>query len=184
MAWEVRTFLAQIMIEWRAKECHYGLVGILTDNDESDCIWRNYVPQLPIFELLLDSVANMEGSYIETACSNWYSAAWENFPITEEYLQSFDVERPSTSGDSNQERTEENDGDNVIDQIADEEEKRIDEEENEKVVIFWTTILSVQQRRFFRDWVSEVQKLTDKCFKVFSLTFLIERVATKFLVYF
>lgn len=127
MDWQVRTFLAELMVEWRAKECHYGLFGILTDNDESDCIWRNYVPQLPLFELLWDTVGNMEGSYIETACSNWYSAAWENFPITEEYLQTFDVERPS--GDSNQERTEEDD--EAIDQIADEEGKRIDEEENE-----------------------------------------------------
>ena len=29
----VRTFLAQLMVEWRVKECQVGLIGRLTDND-------------------------------------------------------------------------------------------------------------------------------------------------------
>ena len=132
----------------------------------------------------------MEGSYIETACSNWYSAAWENFPITEEYLQTFDVERPS--GDSNQERTEKDD--EAIDQIADEEGKRIDEEENEnatdddeKIEIFWMTIRNVvQQRRLMSaatDWYVLYSALTlidsFDCFMKQK-----EELLTKFLVYF
>ena len=47
----VRTFLAQLMIEWRAKECYTGLIGRLTDNDKEDCFWRSYKPELPIYQL-------------------------------------------------------------------------------------------------------------------------------------
>ena len=45
----VRTFLAQLMVEWRVKECLFGIAGILTDNDESDCFWRDYKPELPLY---------------------------------------------------------------------------------------------------------------------------------------
>ena len=85
--WKVRAFMAQLMVEWRVYECNWGLAGILTENDARDCQWKNYVPQLPIFELLWDTPGNQEGSYIDTACSNWYSASWENFPISTDYLQ-------------------------------------------------------------------------------------------------
>ena len=40
----VRTLMAELMIETRVNECYWGLAGILTDNDPSDCTWRLYKP--------------------------------------------------------------------------------------------------------------------------------------------
>ena len=49
LSYIVRTLLAQVMLETRVNECYWGLAGILTNNDPSDCIWRSYKPQLPIW---------------------------------------------------------------------------------------------------------------------------------------
>ncbi len=123
--WKVRTFMAQLMVEWRVKECTWGLAGILTDNDPSDCSWKNYVPQLPLFELLWETAGNQEGSYIETMCSNWYSASWENFPIQADYLKM--IAESGQLGDSDSEN-EEDDDDNAYIQEREEEDKELDEE--------------------------------------------------------
>ena len=44
MDYKVRTLLFDLMVEWKVKECNYGVVGMATDNDKSDCWWRDYKP--------------------------------------------------------------------------------------------------------------------------------------------
>ena len=74
MDYTVRTFMAQFMVEWRVKECLFGIFGIVTGNDESDCFWRSYKPELPIYQLSFENAGNMEGTYIQHTCANWYNA--------------------------------------------------------------------------------------------------------------
>ena len=76
------------MIETRVNECFYGLFGTLTENDPSDCVWRTYKPELPLYTLGFEDIGDMEGTYLNYSCQNWYSATWENWPLTEEYIDS------------------------------------------------------------------------------------------------
>ena len=47
--YKVRTFETDVMLETRVNECFYGLLGFLTDTDPSDCTWRVYKPELPLY---------------------------------------------------------------------------------------------------------------------------------------
>jgi len=63
MDYKVRTFLAELMVELRAKECNVGIIGTVTDNDKSDCWWRDYKPELPLYSWSYENAGNMEGTY-------------------------------------------------------------------------------------------------------------------------
>lgn len=43
-------FALEIFFEQSVKECTYGLIGIAT-GDWNDCEWKNYNPELPLFEI-------------------------------------------------------------------------------------------------------------------------------------
>jgi hypothetical protein len=43
-------FALQIDFDQSVKECSYGALGILVD-DWNDCEWKNYNPELPLFEI-------------------------------------------------------------------------------------------------------------------------------------
>ena len=77
------------MLKWRAKECYQGIIGILTDNDKEDCFWRSYSPELPLYQVSIETEGNMGDAYIPTSCANWYSASWTDFPYTEEYIEDY-----------------------------------------------------------------------------------------------
>lgn len=98
MNYKVETFFAQLEVEWRVNECHFGLAGLLTNTDPSDCFWRSYKPQLPLYKLAYANKGNMGGSYWNYRCANWYSAGWKNWPITEDYL----AQLKETSGSEGQ----------------------------------------------------------------------------------
>ena len=52
MDYQVRTLISEVHLETAVNECDYGLIGgFLTDNDKSDCFWRTYKPELPIYTL-------------------------------------------------------------------------------------------------------------------------------------
>ena len=86
MDYDVKAFLAEVMIETRINECYWGVLGLSTDQDAKDCVWRKYAPELPIYSYLLDNIGNISGTYFKYTCVNWYSATWENWPFSEEYL--------------------------------------------------------------------------------------------------
>ena len=88
MDYKVRTFTTDFMIETRVNECFYGLIGTLTDTDPSDCTWRLYKPELPLYSIHYDNIGDMEGSYFPYRCQNWYSAEWEEWPLSQEYIDS------------------------------------------------------------------------------------------------
>ena len=79
--------MADLKVETRVNECYFGLVGILTENDPSDCVWRSYEPELPIYKIQLESIADIDGTYVPYQCQNWYSATWENWPIPEDLIE-------------------------------------------------------------------------------------------------
>ena len=40
------------MIDYRAFECNFGLLGLaIPDEDDYDCRWYRYFPQLPLWEI-------------------------------------------------------------------------------------------------------------------------------------
>ena len=86
MDYLVDTFLAQVFVEWKVNECAWGVAGIVTGNDPSDCFWKSYKPQLPIWQTQFQNIGNVNGTYVDYNCANWYTANWQNWPITEEYL--------------------------------------------------------------------------------------------------
>ena len=52
MDYQVRTLISEVHLETAVNECDYGLIGgFLTNNDASDCFWRVYKPELPIYTL-------------------------------------------------------------------------------------------------------------------------------------
>ena len=87
LGYGVKTLLADLMVEARVNECHMGLLGSRTGNDPSDCTWRTYKPELPIYSMQLGNIGTYEDEYMPYRCMNWYSAAWENWPLSEEYIQ-------------------------------------------------------------------------------------------------
>ena len=86
MDYKVRTFTTDLMLETRVNECFYGLIGMYTDTDAKDCTWRRYKPEIPLYSFHYDTAGDMEGTYFGYSCQNWYSAQWENWPLTEEYI--------------------------------------------------------------------------------------------------
>lgn len=92
MDYRVRTLLFDLMVEWKMKECNYGIVGMTTENDKSDCWWRSYKPQLPLYSYIYENIGNMQGTYFQYRCANWYSAGWDNFPYSDEFLSTHGLE--------------------------------------------------------------------------------------------
>ena len=43
-------FALEVMMEQSVNECTYGAIGIATD-DWHDCKWKNYNPEIPLFEI-------------------------------------------------------------------------------------------------------------------------------------
>lgn len=84
----MRTFTTDLMIETRVNECYYGLIGIMTDNDPSDCTWRAYRPELPLYSFGSQDIGDVDGTYINYHCLNWYSAQWDEWPLSQEYIDS------------------------------------------------------------------------------------------------
>ena len=68
-------------------ECYFGLVGKLTDTDPSDCTWRSYRPELPVFTMQYDTVGNVDGVFIPYTCKNWYTASWDEWPLSPETIE-------------------------------------------------------------------------------------------------
>jgi len=130
MDYMVRTFLAQLMVEWRVKECFYGLAGILTENDPSDCFWRSYKPELPLYQLQYENIGNMQGTYFEYKCVNWYSAGWTDFPFTNEYLETHH------KGKKLPENTESEKSDEGADEMVKPEDEEANEADDEKTEEF------------------------------------------------
>jgi len=52
------------MIETRVNECIYGLIGNYTENDPSDCTWRTYKPELPLYIAHYKDIGDVDGTYI------------------------------------------------------------------------------------------------------------------------
>ena len=85
----VRTLLAQIKFEYRVMECTYGLVGYLTGNDDRDCFWRSYEPEIPLYSIQVTDLGDVNGEYMHYRCMNWYSADWQEWPLSPEYIDQF-----------------------------------------------------------------------------------------------
>lgn len=120
MGYTVRTFMAQVMVEWNVKECLFGVLGIVTENDKEDCFWRNYKPELPLYQLSYENIGNMEGTYFQNTCANWYSAGWTDFPYSEEFIQTH-------SGKAG--KGENGPGPEEIDEITEGGDKEVDQDE-------------------------------------------------------
>ena len=85
--YKVRTFTTDLMIETKVNECYYGLIGgVLTDNDPKDCTWRRYKPELPLWSFASQDIGDVDGTYVNYRCMNWYSANWAEWPLSEEYI--------------------------------------------------------------------------------------------------
>ena len=79
---------ASANIAQNVMECNFGGVGLLAGNiDPADCKWRNYSPNIPLYEIGLKSILDFEGEYYPYRCVNWWSAGWENWPPSPEYLE-------------------------------------------------------------------------------------------------
>ena len=50
MGYDVKTLLAEVMVELSVNECYFGFLGNYTGVDPSDCFWRTYKPQLPVYK--------------------------------------------------------------------------------------------------------------------------------------
>ena len=46
----MKTLLAEVMVELSVNECYFGFLGSYTGVDPSDCFWRTYKPQLPVYK--------------------------------------------------------------------------------------------------------------------------------------
>jgi len=66
--YSVTTAMADIKVDTRVNECYFGLLGILTDNDPSDCVWRSYEPELPLYQVQIENIGNIDGTYIPYSC--------------------------------------------------------------------------------------------------------------------
>ena len=67
----------EVFFEQSVKECTYGAVGIAID-DWHDCVWHNYNPEIPIFEIQATKLADINGEYFHPRCVNFYSAEWDD----------------------------------------------------------------------------------------------------------
>ena len=57
-------------VETLVNECYIGLFGFFTDNDTSDCFWRRYQPQLPLWEFSLLNRGDNVYDYVPWNCSD------------------------------------------------------------------------------------------------------------------
>jgi len=68
--YDVSTAFAEVMFDIKVNECYYGLLGnLITDSDgnsldPSDCTWRSYKPELPIYKIGIDTIGDMSGTYM------------------------------------------------------------------------------------------------------------------------
>lgn len=72
--------------EQEVNECIWGLFGqIYPDHDTTDCWWRYYKPELPLFETQISEYVDFLGEYYNYRCMNWHSASWgDTWPLSAE----------------------------------------------------------------------------------------------------
>lgn len=65
-----QVFDFSLEIETLVDECYFGLVGIFSKTDTSDCAWRRYDPQLPLAEYSLLDRGDKVSDYISWTCND------------------------------------------------------------------------------------------------------------------
>ena len=75
-------------------ECQWGLFGQLFSfkatggkPDGFNCNWRHYRPDMPVWSIQITEAADFYDSYYPYRCMNWYSADWEDWPLSEETIE-------------------------------------------------------------------------------------------------
>lgn len=64
-------FDIRLDISSAAYECHNGIIGTLREGgDSSDCVWRTYQPQLPLWETTLYDKGDSTTDYVAWKCTD------------------------------------------------------------------------------------------------------------------
>ena len=59
-----------LSIESRVYECYTGVIGLATDGDGSDCTWRRYQPNLPLWDVSFVNRGDSTRDYLSWTCSD------------------------------------------------------------------------------------------------------------------
>ena len=84
----------KLEISSAAYECYNGFIGLITtDGDASDCTWRTYQPQLPLWEISVLDKYDTSGDYLAWNCSD--DSQLETFDRTDSHPHGFE---PTNTG--------------------------------------------------------------------------------------